>query len=234
MRAINLIPAEDRRSAGAPGRTGGAVYLVLGVLAVVVIAAAAYTITTNQVSQRKADLQKTTLQADAAEAQAAAVKPYADFAQLKDTRLQTVQTLASSRFDWHLLMDQLARAIPSNVWLTDLKGTTTSAVAGPAGTAAVESPTVAIDGCTTSHKDVARLMTRLRLVEGVTDVTLSSSVKADAGAAGGGGGGGDCTNGHANYPVFSMSIALEAPTASASALSSGTAATQPASTGTTP
>ena len=95
MRAVNLIPVEDRRNAGAPGRTGGGVYIVLGLLAVIVIAAAAYALTTNQVNQRKADLQKTTLEANAAEAEAAAVKPYADFASLKDQRLQTVQTLAA-------------------------------------------------------------------------------------------------------------------------------------------
>jgi Tfp pilus assembly protein PilN len=228
MRAVNLIPTEDRRSAGAPGRTGGAVYLVLGLLAVVVLAASAYAITTNQVNQRKSDLQKTTLEADAAEAEAAAVKPYADFASLKDQRVQTVQSLASTRFDWHQLMDQFARAIPSNVWLTSFQGQTATAT-GTAGSAS--GPSVALEGCTTSHKDVARLMTRLRLIEGVNDVTLSSSQKAGAGGDGGGGDSAGCTNGHAEYPTFSMTISLDAATASTQ---STTATTQPASTGSTP
>ena len=179
MRAVNLIPTEERRTAGAPGRTGGAVYLVLGLLAVVVLAASAYAITTNQVNQRKSDLQKTTLEADAAEAEAAAVKPYADFASLKDQRVQTVQSLASTRFDWHQLMDQFARAIPSNVWLTPSRARSPRRPAPRAARPAPRSPS---RGCTTSHKDVARLMTRLRLIEGVNDVTLSSSQKADAAA----------------------------------------------------
>ena len=126
MRAVNLIPVEDRRSAGAPGRTGGGVYIVLGLLAVVVIAAAAYALTTNQVNQRKADLQKTTLEANAAEAEAAAVKPYADFASLKDQRLQTVQNLAAGRFDWHKVMDEFSRAIPADVRLSSFSGQTSA------------------------------------------------------------------------------------------------------------
>ena len=110
-----------RRAAPAAGSTSSS-----ALLAVIVIAAAAYALTTNQVNQRKADLQKTTLEANAAEAEAAAVKPYADFASLKDQRLQTVQTLAASRFDWHKLMDEFSRAIPSNVWLTSFSGATTA------------------------------------------------------------------------------------------------------------
>ena len=224
MRAVNLIPVEDRRNAGAPGRTGGGVYIVLGLLAVIVIAAAAYALTTNQVTQRKADLQKTTLEANAAEAEAAAVKPYADFATLKDQRLQTVQNLAAGRFDWHKLMDEFSRAIPSNVLLSSFSGQTAAPDTGSGAT--TTGPSVAIQGCTASHKDVARLMTRLRLIDGVSDVVLSSSAKGES--PGGGDGGGDCKG-----PSFQMTITFDASSATASA-QTGTATTQPASTGTTP
>jgi len=231
VRAVNLITVEDRRSAGAPGRTGGAVYVALGILAVVVLATAAYAVTTNQVNQRKADLAKTTLEANATEAQAAAVKPYADFAQLKNTRLETVQSLAENRFDWHAVMDQFSRAIPSNVWLTAFKGNDGQAAPGAAG--ATGTPSVDIAGCTTNHKDVARLMTRLRLIEGVSNVSLSASEKGAGGGGGGGAQGGDCTNGHADYPMFTMSISFAAPSAAA-AQPSAPSTTQPASTGGTP
>jgi Tfp pilus assembly protein PilN len=223
MRAVNLIPVEDRRNAGAPGRTGGTVYLVLGLLAVVVIAACAYALTTNQVNQRKADLQKTTLEADAAETEAAAVKPYADFASLKDQRLQTVQNLAAGRFDWHTLMDEFSRAIPSNVVLSSFSGQTSTPDASGQTTSG---PSLAIEGCTASHKDVARLMTRLRLIDGVSDVVLSSSAKGET--AGDGGSGGGCKG-----PAFQMTISFDASSTGASA-QTGTATTQPASTGSTP
>jgi Tfp pilus assembly protein PilN len=225
VRAVNLIPAEDRRAAGAPGRTGGGVYIALGLLAVVVIAACAYALTTNQVNQRKADLQKTTLEANAAEAQAAAVKPYADFAQLKDQRVQTVQSLAGSRFDWHKLMDEFARAIPSDVRLSGFSGQTATPDSGSGQT--TSGPSVAIQGCTSSHKDVARLMTRLRLIDGVTDVALSSSAKGES-SGGSEGGAADCKG-----PAFQMTITFDASTATAAA-QTGTATTQPAATGGTP
>ena len=225
MRAINLIPVEDRRSAGAPGRTGVAVYIVLGLLAVIVIAASAYALTTNQVNQRKADLQKTTIEANAAEAQAAAVKPYADFASLKDQRLQTVQNLAGGRFDWHKLMDEFSRAIPSDVRLSSFSGQ--SAAPDSTSGQTTTGPSVAIQGCTASHKDVARLMTRLRLIDGVTDVQLSSSAKGET-AGGGEGGAADCKG-----PAFQMTITFDASSATA-APQSGSATTQPASTGGTP
>lgn len=224
MRAVNLIPAEDRRAAGAPGRTGGGVYIVLGVLAVIVIAACAYALTTNQVNQRKADLQKTTVEANAAETEAAAVKPYADFAQLKDQRLQTVQNLAAGRFDWHKLMDEFSRAIPSNVWLSSFTGQT--AAPDTASGQTTSGPSIAIQGCTDSHKDVARLMTRLRLIEGVSDVSLASSSKGD-------GTGGGCPNGHSNAPSFQMTVTFDESAATGSA-QTGSATTQPASTGGTP
>jgi Tfp pilus assembly protein PilN len=225
VRAVNLIPAEDRRAAGAPGRTRGGVYIALGLLAVVVIAACAYALTTNQVNQRQADLEKTTVEANAAEAEAAAVKPYADFAQLKDQRVQTVQNLAGGRFDWHKVMDEFSRAIPSDVRLSSFSGQTAAPDTGSGQT--TSGPSVAIQGCTASHKDVARLMTRLRLIDGVTDVQLSSSAKGDT-PGGSEGGAADCKG-----PAFQMTITFDASAATASA-QTGAATTQPAATGSTP
>ena len=74
------------------------------------------------------------------------------------------------------------------------------------------------------------MMTRMRLLEGVTGVSLAASEKGGAG----GGSGDDCTNGHDSYPMFSLTVSFEAPTADATAQSSGSSTTQPASSGGTP
>ena len=221
MRAVNLIPAEARRGSGAPGRSGSAVYVLLGALAVAVVAIFSYVLVQNSVSDRQAELTKVTRDANAAQAQAAALKPYSEFAQLSQTRVQTVNSLANSRFDWEQAMRDLALVLPSNVWLTSFVGTVapgisfgdTGAGSGSnTGTLRSSQPVPAVElvGCADSQAEVARVLSRLRLVRGVTQVSLASSEKADAVSASGGGGGGgaagdtDCRHGSDKFPQFQV------------------------------
>ena len=196
MRAVNLIPGDARRGAGAPGRSGGAVYVLLGALAVVVVALASYVLVKNTISDRQAELSKVTRQATAAQAAATALQPYRQFAQLSQTRVQTVNSLAASRFDWERTMRDLALVLPSDVWLTSFVGTVAPGISfGDAGAtsgsdtgtlrSSQQVPAVELVGCTVTQAEVARVLSRLRLVQGVTQVSLASSAKADASATGG-------------------------------------------------
>ncbi len=57
MRAVNLIPGEKRGDAGlGGGRSGGAAYAVLGVIAGLTILALLYGIASHQVSSRNSEL----------------------------------------------------------------------------------------------------------------------------------------------------------------------------------
>jgi len=197
------------------------VYVLLGALAVAVVAIFSYVLVQNSVSDRQAELTKVTRDANVAQAQAAALKPYSEFAQLSATRAQTVNSLANSRFDWEQAMRDLALVLPSNVWLTSFVGTVapgisfgdTGAGSGSnTGTLRSSQPVPAVElvGCTDSQAEVARVLTRLRLVRGVTQVSLASSEKADAASSSGGGGGGgaagdtDCRHGSAKFPQFQV------------------------------
>jgi hypothetical protein len=134
VKAVNLIPREERRGGpGAPARSGGAVYILLGALGILVVAVVAYVLTNNSITDKKAELAKVTSQATAAEAQAAALRPFREFAALKQTRASTVSSLAASRFDWERVMRQLAIVLPSNVWLTSVVGTVAPGVAFSSG-----------------------------------------------------------------------------------------------------
>jgi len=223
MRAVNLIPVDERRGPGSAGRSGGAVYGVLGALVVAVVALTAYVLVSNSVNDRRADLGRVTQEATAAEAQAAALRPYREFAALKAVRVATVSRLASSRFDWEGSMRELARVVPGNVWLTSFVGTVAPGISpgesgsgGDTGTLRASTPVPAVEliGCTTSQDEVSRLMSRLRQVDGVTRVSLASSEKGEsegggAGPASGGsgqGGSGDCRNGSSRYPQFQVVI----------------------------
>src|SRR5919206_4851948 len=129
MKAVNLLPS-DMRGAGKPataavasgdeatGRTGA--FAVLGVLAFCVVALAAYVLANNTVKDRKAELATATAQAASVTKQAAALKPYADFAAQAQERVQTVRDLAASRFDWEQAFRDIARVVPGAVTLSNL------------------------------------------------------------------------------------------------------------------
>ena len=104
-----------------------------------------------------------------------------------------MQGIAATRFDWHAALSDLTRVVPANTSLQSLTATVApgasaggSGGAGSAGglRANVTAPAFELVGCTASQDDVARLMSRLRLIHGVTRVTLGSSQKS-ASAQGG-------------------------------------------------
>jgi Tfp pilus assembly protein PilN len=223
VRAVNLIPRDQRRGGGGGpgGRTGSAVYIVLGALGAVVLAMAVYVLTGNQVNSRKGEVAKVNQEATALEQQAAALKPYTQFASLSESRLKTVTSLADSRFNWERAMRDLARALPGDVWLTSLVGTVAPGVTlegGGGGSStgslrsAVQAPAIEILGCTESQSSVSRVMARLRTMRGVQRVSLAASEKAE-GTAGGGGGGAsaDCRNGSSRFPQFELVVFFDAP-----------------------
>jgi Tfp pilus assembly protein PilN len=238
MRAVNLIPTEQQRGAGgAAGRSGGGAYVLLGVMALLVVLVATYVVSNKSVSDKRTELANVTQQAEAAEAQAQKLTSYTKFASIRQKRVDTVTQLASSRFDWAHALREVARVLPQNAWLTSMTGTTSTSVSVDGGTSSqlrgsLNVPALVINGCTTSQQAVAKLITRLRLIDGVQRVTLEDSTKAqqEAGAASAASGssdsssGGDCRGGHAKYPIFNVDVFFEASGAAVST-STGSAAT---------
>ena len=193
MRAVNLLTPELRSShkgSGAPrpsalSTQGGiGAFVLLGALALIVAGVAGYVLSTNVVKDRHASLAAVSAKNDATVKRAAELKPYSDFQTLAQQRASTVQALASARFDWEQSLRDLSRALPKDVYLSQLKGTVGSSSAGGAGGSgirgAIGAPALELSGCTKSQPAVARLMSRLRNVQGVTRVSLSKSEKADA------------------------------------------------------
>jgi Tfp pilus assembly protein PilN len=212
VRAVNLIPAEERRGAGgAAGRSGGAAYVLLGLLGTLVVLASLYALTAKGLDDRRAELAGVQAQASAAQARAAGLAKYTDFADRAAKRQATVRGLAAGRFDWSQTMRELARVLPANVALTTLKGTS-SATADPAaagaaaaaGVPAATGPTAELVGCTTSQRAVAVLMSRLRSVDGVQKVDLKSSQRADAVTGAGAGGAASCPG--KRPPTFTVAL----------------------------
>jgi len=237
VRAVNLIPVEDRRGLrGGGSGSGVGSYIVLAVLAVVVAMSAAYTLANRSIGQHRTELTAVEAQVETAEAEVQQYASYTGFSALRQKRTETVRSLAASRFDWSHALHELARTIPSNAWLTSLKGTVTPGVAIDGGSndplrGALQNPAIEVVGCTTSQSDVARVISSLRRVDGVERVTLSSSQKldhSDGGSSSGAGGAasdGDCRHGNARYPQFAMTLFFTTPTSPTGAQAASPGAT---------
>ena len=196
MRAINLIPVEERRGGATAGRSGGLVYVVLGTLALLAALAAMYGVAAKATHDKEAQLADVTARADAAERTAHALAGYTDFAAVRRQRAQAVKTLAEGRVDWAHVLHEVGRTMPSDAWLTSLhaKSGAASAAAGsstatpssgdvaPTG-AAPGAPSIELAGCTTAQSSVSQLMADLRRIDGVAGVRLASSAKAGAASA---------------------------------------------------
>ncbi|UTI62553.1 hypothetical protein NBH00_14415 [Paraconexibacter antarcticus] len=252
MKAVNLIPTEERRGAGgAAGRTGGAAYILIGALTLTVGMAAAYATTTKSIHDRKAELTTAERQAAATEARAAALAPYTQFAGIRASRVATVTSIAQSRFDWAHAMHELGRTLPRNITLTSLNGTvSTQTAAGGGGggsvalRAAYDVPAIELQGCAPSQAAIPPMMAGLRQVDGVRRVALQQSVKgASTAPAGGTTAGGkpqraaNCARSFSAVIFFdpkpqpSVAGAAAVPAAAGTAPVAATAVTTPSTTG---
>jgi Tfp pilus assembly protein PilN len=185
MRAVNLLPPDTRGAskasaelvAGPEAKGGAGAFVVLGLLAACVAGAAGSVLTENTIKQRNADLTQVEQRQQALQAQAAKLKPFADYDAMAKARVQTVRDLAGSRFNWQRSLNDLARAVPDDVTLNSLSGDIGAGAGGGGGAlrSAISSPAITITGCTTGQTQVARLLARLHNVDGVTRVSLSRS-----------------------------------------------------------
>jgi Tfp pilus assembly protein PilN len=186
MRAVNLIPADSRGGSGARGPSTGMqvpVYVLLGFLAAAVALVTLYVLTNNSISSRTAQLSNLKTEVSQEQAAVARLGEFTKFASLAQTRISTVQSIAAARFDWHTALSDLSKVVPANTTLQSVVGTVvpgaTSGGAGSVGTggirSAITAPAFELSGCTHSQDDVAKLMSQLRLINGVTRVTISDS-----------------------------------------------------------
>ncbi len=194
---------------------------MLGLLAVAVLFMTVYVLTNNTISQRKSQLASLQAEVAQANAQAARLTNYTQFATQAQARAETVREIAASRFDWKGALSDLARVVPADTSLQSLLGTAASGASAGASSGgsgattgalrgSVAAPAFEIRGCTSTQDEVAQLMSRLRLINGVTRVTLSDSQKSDTTQPGtpvsSAGGTGATTGCKPNTPTFDLVI----------------------------
>ena len=188
MRAVNLIPADSAR--GGAGRVsladGLGAYVVVAVLAVLVAMTGVWAMSKSELSEQRTELSRVVAEAASAEARSAALKPYTDFAVLRQARIDTVSGLLDGRFDWSRSLRDIGRVIPSHVSITSLVATAAPDAkvegggSGESVRGAATGPAIDLVGCARTTSQVADLMVALRAIDGVGQVKLASAQKSDS------------------------------------------------------
>jgi Tfp pilus assembly protein PilN len=202
VRAVNLIPADQRTDAAiGSGRSQGAAYAVLALLAGVALLALLYGMARHHVSSDKAKAATLNAKYQQIQGTAQGLASYSSFIAMREERVRAVAQLVESRFDWAHAFHELGRVLPKDASIASLDGTvgesggassssSSSAPAakgstGASSASAVASatppgsvPQITLQGCATSQAEVARTLNRLRLIDGVSEVTLQSSTKS--------------------------------------------------------
>jgi Tfp pilus assembly protein PilN len=212
MRPVNLIPPEERRGQNSPLRTGPIAYILVGVLFLALAGVTSLVLTGNEVAERKNEAAQLRQEDAVVSARAERLAAYTQFRALREQRVETVKSLADSRFDWERVMRELSLLLPSDVWLTSLDASAAPGVsaggesASSGGSAAslrgaVAGPALELSGCARGQDGVAGFVSALKDIDGVTRVGVQSSALPDAGPAAGvtapggessGGGSTDC------------------------------------------
>jgi Tfp pilus assembly protein PilN len=226
MRAVNLIPGEQRANTGSlTGRSGGAALILVGLVFAVAVLALLYGVAHRQIGNEKAEVAKLQAQAAEVRARTGRLVPYTAFVSMAEQRTKTVAQLVQARFDWSHTMRELGRVLPAGSDLLALNGavgsgapgsgasvpaTAASSSATPASsTPPGSTPSIVLSGCSVSQAEVAQTLQRLKLMDGVSEAQLTSSVQGGA-ASGGGSGGGSCPEGDYAYSITVIFAALPA------------------------
>ncbi len=198
MRPVNLIPPEDRRGDSAPLRTGPLPYVLLAGLVALLLGVTALVVIGNQISESKNEVAQLEGEDAAASAKAQRLASYTQFREKSEQRVETVSSLADSRFDWERVMRELSLILPHDVWLVELTATAAPGVniqGGGGGSSnmreAIAGPALELTGCAHGQEAVAGFVSALKDIDGVTRVGVQSSELPEEAKAGGGEGGSD-------------------------------------------
>lgn len=193
MRAVNLVPADSRQGRVNGGKSGGAAYAVLGVMAILLVALSVFAINKRHEAEATQELATVT---QSTQAYAAAASEFSSFeaASTEATqRISTVRGLADARFDWAGALRDMARLIPADTQISGLSASvspTSGAGGGGAANAlrgSINSPAISLSGCSKSQSTVANLINQLQAMRRVTNVTLTSSEQKEDSSGGEGG-----------------------------------------------
>jgi Tfp pilus assembly protein PilN len=194
MRAINLLPKDDRRGKGTSVPTALAITSIAGVTLVAALLGLLFVSAHGTVKSRRLELaqKQQELAAIPVPAQNQVQQQDALVAD-KQARVTALNAALSRRIAWDRVLREFALVLPDDVWLLNLSAhaptpaaataatATTSSTSSSPGSLAVGQLGFTIDGYTYSHEAVARLLTRLSVIPDLEQVQLVTSEQAKLG-----------------------------------------------------
>ena len=214
MRAINLLPQDERRKGLEAGARTPLLVAGGGVVLVTVVATFLAALAGVDASGTRSDV-------EAVEASIAALPQAPEEAvsqsmltQERSNRVAALAAALTNRVPFDNLLRQISYVLPPDAWLTQLDATapvTAPAAEGAPAAAAAPSTDVTIQGATWSHEKVAVVLTRLAAVPSFESVRLTGSTRVDPSAATG-----DEASGASGRPfvTFVISASLRTETGS--------------------
>jgi Tfp pilus assembly protein PilN len=181
MRAVNLLPSEDRggrrRPPAAPLAVAG-----VGVLVAAVLAAGFFS-ASGKVDEREQELTAVEQQLAAARRAAKPSKPSRPGRTAeRDQRLTALNDALAKRLAWDRVLRDVSLVLPDDVWLSSLRADAPEAAeAGAEPTTAAVGRTLTFTGFTYSQESVARLLRRLALSRELGNVRLQQSSVTEVG-----------------------------------------------------
>lgn len=210
MRAVNLVPPEARQGGLTPGKSGGAVYGLLGGMVVLLLVLSVTAISRGERAQAEQELAQVQQSAQQYSQAADQFAQYQAAAQAASSRIDTVTNLAKARFDWAGSLREVSRLVPASTQLMGLEASVKPGVGGGGGGSQLRSalpvPAITMTGCSVDQATVADLITRLQAMRRVTNVTLERSEQKKPPEDGGGEApGGDTAK---TQPCYDVEFAL--------------------------
>ncbi len=207
MRAINLLPRDDKRRSGGP-KPPNAVILtaVIGTVVVTALLCGLFLVAHGKVTHKQAELEglQHELTAIPKPAQDQVARSDALVAD-KQGRITALNAALARRVAWDRVLREFAMVLPDDVWLIRLSGqpptlstsltgpapaSSSSATAAAAAAAGTQAPPGAatdtsvmfqVEGYTYSHSGVARLLTRMQVIPDFEHVQLLTSEAGERG-----------------------------------------------------
>jgi Tfp pilus assembly protein PilN len=166
VRAVNLLPKDDRR---AKSRQTNPVVLggVIAAVAATALLAAVFLTVSAGVADKQARFDAAQAELDATPVPPPADTSASTLEQEKSQRVVALSTALGKRVAWDRVLRELSLVLPEDVWLS-----TMSAKAPVVG---ATTPGFTITGRTYSHDGVARLLARLAVVPHLSGVQLQHS-----------------------------------------------------------
>jgi Tfp pilus assembly protein PilN len=184
MRAINLLPRDEKRRAGPALPTPVAVTALVSLTVVTVLLCGLFLSAHGNVSARQLELTQKDAELAAIPVPAQSQLQQQDaLVADKQARVAALNTALSRRIAWDRILREFALVLPDDVWLLSMSATapTLATVAPNTTSAGSTAPALGgqlgfnIEGHTYSHDAVARLLSRLSVIPDLERVQLVTS-----------------------------------------------------------